>query len=98
MIDSETFFDMARLNKKEGRERSEKEIMEGLFGGNVTCTSMELSHLLSEKHVKQLVAHQITPQTSEWSDLAELSYIFERNLDILLNLNKRITNNLKSIE
>lgn len=42
MIDSETLFDMARLNKKAGRERSDKEIMEGLFGGNVTCTSIEL--------------------------------------------------------
>ena len=50
MIDSQTYFDMARLNKKIEKERSEKEIMDGLFGVNATCTSLELEHLLSVKH------------------------------------------------
>lgn len=50
MIDSETYFDMARLNKKMGKERSEKEIMDGLFGGNATCTSLEFEHSLKVKH------------------------------------------------
>lgn len=98
MIDSETLFNMARLNKKVGRERSDKEIMEGLFGGNVTCTSMELYHSLKARHDEQIQPYSVSQQASEWSDLVELSFIFERNLEILLNLNERITNNLKAIE
>lgn len=98
MIDSETYFDMARLNKKLGKERSEKEIMDGLFGGNATCTSLELEHSLKVKGKEKLLGNQTTPQKAEWSDLVELSLIFERNLEILYNLNQRITNNLKAIE
>lgn len=33
---------MSRLNKKREKERGDKEILEAIFKGNVTCTSMEL--------------------------------------------------------
>lgn len=41
MNDSGIYFDMARLNKKAGKERREEEIMDELFGVNATCTSIE---------------------------------------------------------
>jgi hypothetical protein len=42
MMDSSLYFDMSRMNKKNMKQRSEKEILEALFVGNNTCTSMEL--------------------------------------------------------
>ena len=98
MIDSETYFDMARLNKKVGKERSEKEIMDALFGGNATCTSLELEHSLKARHKEERQERGMNPQAAVGSDLVELSFVFERNLEVLVKLNERITNNLKSIE
>lgn len=49
LSESELFFDMSRLNRKRLKQREEKDILEGIFLGNATCTSIEIKEKYQEK-------------------------------------------------
>jgi hypothetical protein len=49
---------MSRLNKKKLKERNDKEVLDAMFLGNATCTSVEINEAVSQNHQKNIKNHE----------------------------------------
>ena len=95
LYQSELLFDMSRLNKKKIKERNDKDVLDAMFLGNVTCTSVEINYHLTKNNQKNIKKHDESDKTS--MTLNEIDKIFDRKLELLMKLDQRIDANLIKI-